>query len=450
MRFRISNCTLIGLAVFAVISWCIWGEGYFMSCALSPDGVSYLRMSEAAAHGHLFNPNGVSGHEGWFARWPLGYPWCIALVMKMTSLDAFTSARVLATLLAGGFIVLLARCARPAFPVLALSLLNLSFLGVFRLSYSEQPFLLAVLALCLVLSRERGKSMFFLVAAISGLSVAAFLFRYIGVFAIFWAMATSCMAARIARRNWRMVRVFAVAAIVVGAFVCGYLLLNRLMSGAFTGGHPPGMSESALVLVKRMAIALLNEMQAFAFAVIWPAALFFASGPGVFGKGGNTEDECVPDGMVFILFGLMCNGTVILLRFLMPFDALGFRLLCPGTTLLVLGVVLKVRACLRVDWATSINAVPTRRILVFLALLAVPAFHFLSMERELRRVMHLPMESWHEGYHAVRAHVMEKYADVPSGTRFAFPDKHPGVYYWIDFLRPDILADVPDSPDKGF
>ena len=180
MRFRISNCTLIGLAVFAVVSWCIWGEGYFMSCALSPDGVSYLRMSEAAAHGHLFNPNGVSGHEGWFARWPLGYPWCIALVMKMTSLDAFTSARVLATLL------------------------------------------------------------------------------------------------------------------------------------------------------------------------------------------------------------------------------------------------------------------------------AVPAFHFLSMERELRRVMHLPMESWHEGYHAVRAHVMEKYADVPSGTRFAFPNKYPGVYYWIDFLRPDILADVPDSPDKGF
>jgi hypothetical protein len=200
MRFRISKCTLIGLAVFAVIAWCIWGEGYFMSCALSPDGVSYLRMSEAAAHGHLFNPNGVSGHEGWFARWPLGYPWCIALVMKMTSLDAFTSARVLATLLSGGFIVLLARCARPAFPVLALSLLNLSFLGVFRLSYSEQPFILVILALCLVLSRERGRSII-LVTAISSLVIAAFLFRYIGVFAIFWAMAASIMAARIAGRN---------------------------------------------------------------------------------------------------------------------------------------------------------------------------------------------------------------------------------------------------------
>ena len=247
-----------------------------------------------------------------------------------------------------------------------------------------------------------------------------------------------------------MIRVFALTAIIVGTFVCGYLLLNRSMSGAFTGGHPPGMSESALALAKRMAIALLNEMQAFAFAVIWPAALFFASGSGVFGKGGDPENENVPDGMVFILFGLMCNGTVILLRFLMPFDALGFRLLCPGTTLLVLGIVLKIRACLRVDWATSINAVPTRRILVFLVLLAVPAFHFLSMERELRRVMHLPMESLHEGYHVVRARVMEKYADVPPGTRFSFPNKYPGVYYWIDFLRPDILADVPDSPDKGF
>lgn len=229
MKIKLSNCGLIGIFVFMGLCWCIWGEGYFMSCGLSPDGVSYLRMSEAAARGHLFNPNGVSGHWGWFANWPLGYPWCIALVMKISTLDSFTAARVVATLVAGGVLVLLARFARPAFPVLALSLLNFSFCGILRIAYSEQLYVLALLALCFVLSRkgEGGKKI--TIAAITGLSIAAFLFRYIGVFAVFWAMAASYLVSRFYRRRWNMLRTFAFSTVFVGGVVIGYLVLNRIM-----------------------------------------------------------------------------------------------------------------------------------------------------------------------------------------------------------------------------
>lgn len=453
MKFRISNCGLIGLAVFLAMCWCIWGEGCLVTCGLSPDGVSYLRMAEAAAQGYLFNPNGVSGHSGWFAIWPLGYPWSIALVIKITSLDAFTAARVLATLISGGILLLFARCARPAFPVLALSLLNLSFCGIFRLAYSEQPYIFVLMLLCFVLSRKDGnrKSV---VLAIAGLSVAAFLFRYVGVFAVCWAMAAVYLAAKLQRRNPSMVRAVAYASTAVFVFAGGYLMLNYFMCGSFTGGHPPGMAESFWSLAGRMLIAMLNETQALVFAVCWMTALFFVAGSGMTGGGtARTEQadgEGCPDGTVFILFGLLCNGTVVTLRFLMPFDTLGLRLLCPGTTLIVLGLLLKLRYRLGVDWTEAINAVPMRRILILLVLAAIPASHFQSMENEIRRIMHLPVEPLHDSYSKIRVHVMERYADVPSGRRFEFPTKYNGVYYWINFLRPDIVADVPDSPDKGF
>ena len=432
------------------IFWCIWGEGYFISCGLSPDGVSYLRMAAAAAQGHLFNPNGVSGHNGWFAVWPLGYPWCIALVIKLTSLDAFTAARVVATLIAGGILLMFARCARSAFPVLALSLLNLSFFGIFRVSYSEQPYILALLALCFVLSRKdgNGKIAGF---AIAGLSIAIFLFRYIGVFAIFWSIVASYLVAKFEGRNLNMVRATAYAAMAVIVFAGGYLVLNQIMCGAFTGGHSPGASESFLALLRRMFVALLNETQAALFTVCWAGMLFVAVGSGMLRRGADeTKDESTPDGMVFVLLGLLCNGTVIVLRFLMPFDPLGFRLLCPGTTLLVLGLVLKIRSRLGVDWAAAVNAVPVHRILVFLALAAVPAFNLLPLEREIRRIMRLPSDPWYGSYKDVRAHVMEKYAAIPPGTQFEFPTKNMGIDYWIDFLRPDILAHLPDTPNSAF
>lgn len=450
MKTRVSNCCLIGMVVFMAMSWCIWGEGYFCSCWLSPDGVSYLRMAEAAARGHLFNPNGVAGHNGWFAVWPLGYPWCIALVIKLTSLDAFTSARIVATLIAGGILLVLARCARSAFPVLALSLLNLSFCGVFRVAYSEQPYVLALLALCFVLSGKDGNRKI-ATLAIAGLCIATFLFRYVGVFAVFWAIAASFLAAKLQRRNLGMARAAACAAIAVAAFAGGYLFLNHIMCGAFTGGHPTGVQESFLALARRTFVALLNETQAVFFAAFWVGILFATVGYGMLRRGsGEVKEEGAPNGMVFVLFGLLCNGTVVVLRFLMPFDPLGFRLLCPGTTLLVLGLVLEIRSRLGVDWAVAINAVPMRRILAFLVLAAVPAFNMLPMERGIRRIMHLPSDPWYGSYRDVRARVMEKYATLPPGTQFEFPANDFGIDYWIDFLRPDIIAHQPDMPNAAF
>ena len=134
----------------------------------------------------------------------------------------------------------------------------------------------------------------------------------------------------------------------------------------------------------------------------------------------------------------------------MPFDTLGLRLLCPGTTLLAVGLVLLLRNHLKADWSTALDSVPMRRIAAFLALALLPAVNFTSIDGEVRRILHLPADSLHDAYRTVRARVMKKYSDTPCGTRFSFPDSCPGEDFWIDFLRPDILADVPDSPDKGF
>ena len=116
----------------------------------------------------------------------------------------------------------------------------------------------------------------------------------------------------------------------------------------------------------------------------------------------------------------------------------------------MLGLVLEIRSRLGVDWAVAINAVPMRRILAFLVLAAVPAFNMLPMERGIRRIMHLPSDPWYGSYRDVRARVMEKYATLPPGTQFEFPANDFGIDYWIDFLRPDIIAHQPDMPNAAF
>ena len=83
-------------------------------------------------------------------------------------------------------------------------------------------------------------------------------------------------------------------------------------------------------------------------------------------------------------------------------------------------------------------------------LMALPAANFSAIDGELHRILRLPDDPPRDAYPAIRARVLARHAHLPAGTRFSFPDKHPGEDYWIDFLRPDILADVPDSPDKGF
>ena len=449
MKRLLSNTNLLALAVFAMLAWTIWGDGYLASCTLSPDGVAYLRMAESAAHGHPFNPNGISGHPGWFARWPVGYPWCIALVSWASGLDAFTSARVLATLMVGALLCLLMLRARPAFPVLALCLLNLSFTGIVRGTYSEQPYILALTAICFALSGGCGRWRTALTLA--PLCMAAFLFRYVGAFALVWTVAAAALTVRFGRAGRSTLHGAVVAAFAAAAFVAGYLVMNQAMCGSFTGGHPPGAPESFLALARRLCIALLNETQVFFFASAWAAALFFAAGPGSFcGRKADAKADATPDGFAFIAYGLLCNATVILLRFVMPFDTLGLRLLCPGTTLIAIGTILFLRKRLGVDWAAALDAAPTRRLMAFLALAVLPAANFSSMDGEMRRIMRLPKDPMHDAYRTVRARVMEKYADTAPGTRFSFPDSRPGEDFWIDFLRPDILADVPDSPDKGF
>ena len=232
-------------------------------------------------------------------------------------------------------------------------------------------------------------------------------------------------------------------------FVAGYLLLNHAMCGAFTGGHQPGTSESFLSLARRACLALVNESQMFAFCLFWTATFFAVLGRKAFRRKRDKNSPATSDGLAFIFLGLLCNGTMLVLRFILPFDTLGFRLLCPGTTLLTFGLILHVRNRLDADWSAALDAIPIRRFLALLTVLAIPATHLTAIEYGIRHVLNLPADALHSPYRTMRARLTAAYADRPAGARLSVPSCQ-DENFWINFLRPDLLADADDLPEKGF
>ena len=230
---------------------------------LTQDSASYLELAERLLSGHGFTVSnsglGTAGEQR-FATWPVGYPTLIAGVSAGLGVTPFIAAKLLnaGCLLLGMYAV--ARAFGAAGPALALVFLFAGTLETFTFSWSEAPFTVLMVLFAITLSRFMGAAApgIWGLLVLTGLAIALFMTRYIGLFAL--APIALVAAARAQRGDLATALRLGLAAAVAAAVALAYLQFNAQATGYATGVPRPPAQESAFELLAALGLAVFREL----------------------------------------------------------------------------------------------------------------------------------------------------------------------------------------------
>ena len=448
MKLRVSNSMLLAATVVAIVSYIAVFEGGVLSSSYTADSVEYMRMAENIKAGHLMNNNGIAGGKGWFAAWPIGYPLTLAAISKVTGLDVFWASKIVSILCAVTMLILFLRNVKDSFPILALTLLNLAYLKISRSSLSEPLFMVLLVGLGFVgahLSNKVGSRIDWRSAIVLFfLFVGLFLVRYVGFFAPIW-LGVTVVVCRFGRG---VVGTVAVAGVGAWVFDILYWMMNKIMCGYVSGFGRALPRETGMELFRMIVEAEIHELQAFGIMAFLVACLWFA-GSRLMAKGEGARCNLACKGedgwLVFVLIGAMYHATIVFMRCRQSFDALGFRLLYPGTLMIVIGVVLLLRHASYFgarDWTRSLNGIPLGRFMVLLICVMLFGCWLLYGELQLRRALGIETYSLGRPYRELREALLVKYGDIPSGTCLKIGCSCCGEEFLIAALRPDLMVET--------
>lgn len=430
----------IWAVVLAVISIVALGQGCFRSAFWITDSFQYMRCAE--------NLKTVcSGGQwvgGWFGTWPVGYPVALALVSGLTGLDVFIASKVVSMLATAGLLWLFWHYSRKHFPILALSLLNLAYLKIFRGTLSEQLFIpilvwLGFAVRQILLAREDFRWCTVLKLAI--LFVGLFTVRYVGVFAPLWVLCGVWLwwfAQRgrgVTRSILGLLLVMGCASAIAWGVEGLYLGLNWWKTGHLTGMPRDTLLVPFAQSFRDIVMAEFHELQAFGLAIFWGVLLLVLARRRQRLAGGSSCRS--REWLVFVGMGLAYHLTIAFVRIKGGCSELGFRFLYPGTILLVIGLILFAAQRFSPDWHVGGKS------LVALVLVVVcVGTSLLDLELFVRRQLGIATYGIGRPYREIRAELLEKYKNVPSGSvlhlKGLVDEDLP-----IIFLRPDLDFDFP-------
>lgn len=398
---------------------------------LSPDSTNYLRLVETLRSGQgFFVPNDGRGvaQDAFFAVWPVGYPAAIFALSSITGLDAFWASKALNILVyLSTILVVLAYFGRNG-RLLVLVLLFGSYLAIFSFTWSEGPFILLLLALALATNRAMSQSGFLFVASVAWMSAligALFLTRYVGLVGAVALLIVFVDRVR-KRDRWSAALVVAMGLSVI--LVTGaYLSLNIELTGYATGSARVPSFESSSELAVQLIKAVVHEaIFPVAFwspsSVIQGSVVFvqflLISVLGVFAIRAKRHVLARQDEVVMFVIGAVYLLTIISLRWVSAFDDYNYRLLAPGTLLVLLPTFsLLLRSTQKLKSLTVL--------LLTYSALASTTLHVHGRLTEAG------------SYDQATQQRLERYSSLPTGAIVVFGEPH------VKYLRPDIHVAYP-------
>lgn len=446
---KLSNNILLSIIVVVICVYVAVFDGGLLCASYTADSVRYMRMAENIKAGHLMNPDGLAGGGGWFAIWPIGYPMVLAAISAMTGLDVFWASKVVSVLCIMALLVLFWKCAKDAFPLLALSLVNLAYLKIARSTLSEPLFMVLLVTMGFAvahLGRKANVRISWRCAALlCTLFIGLFLVRYVGFFAPVWVGA----AVLICRWGWGAVGTVAVAGLGAWIFDVSYWMINKAMCGYVSGYGRVAPKESALELLRMIIGAEMHELQAYGILAFLVVGLWLAGSRLLMKKETtwpDSADKYDNGWLVFVSAGLLYHVTLVFMRCRQSFDTLGFRLLYPGTLMVVVGLVLllsrHVSYFRAMDWSVFVNDIPLRRFAMFLLSVAIFGVWLLHGELQLRKALGIETYLLGRPYPELREVLLAKYAGVKAGTRVNIGCSCCDEDFMIAALRPDLIIDT--------
>ena len=357
-RFAAEHLAL--LTILVCVSALILVRSYFYGVFISWDSTHYLRTAQEILAGNGFFAHPEWSHfygNGWFAVWPIGYSFLIAVVAFVTRAEIYLASKLLSILVVWIIGLTFAkRFGRGAW-LYALVMFHFGFLHIFYFTWSEVPFLLGLVLFSFwvsdVITEEQVKVSLYIKLTLGALLL--FTSRYIGAFAfgvigLLWLYNLYLFGKR--KDNTAKKRLVGLTAsgALSGAFMLGYLFLNHRMTGYITGS-PNRPVDNPRWLVNNLYEAQLAEMnhvfdtffniEALRLALpLW--SLFFGfvgytirkSGKAIRGR---ETDVITP--LVFLAVGGIYWCAIVAMRFAALFDDFSYRLLFPSTALLFIGCV---------------------------------------------------------------------------------------------------------------
>lgn len=460
-RMKISNSLLLAITVMVIIAVNSFWNGMYRESWLSPDSVAYLRMAQNIQAGFLMNPDGLAGfNDGWFSTWPIGYPMLIAGVATCFQVDVVVASKLVPILITGLILITFWLHYKSIFPVLAIGLINVAYLKIFRSSWSEQPFILLMLLFALVCERFRGgkppvrerNPVEFVTTMFSGIAVVLglFLLRYIGVFVfavlglillndvrkhyIFYKR--EGMRGQL-RGKHVFLRYAGYGAIIAisGAFISGYLLMNYSQTESLTGIRPIA-NESVWMLFAQFTGAALREMQAWVLPVV---LLFFVKRVPAVHDDVLLQNENRRKWQLLALTGVIYLAILFGLRCFSTFDDFGFRLLYPGSFMIFIGSVVWFSNNSKMNPMEWFNR--QSRFTVVGLLIGLSVFGILAQDLEsgVRKIVGKDPLIMPKAYRVVRAELEHQYKDIPKESLLIVAG-YTTVDYWVSFIRPDIVV----------
>lgn len=325
---------------------------YMKEIFISPDGSNYLSEAEAILQGYGYNQGGPAGYDRWFSSWPVGYPAMIAAVSFVTGLNVYLSSKILSLILVGCCLVVLYLRFRKESWIYGAVFLNVGFLMIYKQTWSENPFILALLIFAVSLdeiieSRSPKRRWYVFL----GLSMAlAFLTRYFGIVTgmitavaiivltiMYIVMKRSNNASGAVSVKGKIPRLIAVdAAVSVGIIL--YYLLNLKMSGHISGVDRTIFHDDYLRLMLNLLNAIVTEVMN-AFRTEMPVFLVIVCLIVLGLLIRQLARKRIDYKITFIAMGLLYDAVFVIVRFYSTMDGFGYRFFAPGSILIMIGVM---------------------------------------------------------------------------------------------------------------
>ena len=324
------------------------GEGYFVS-----DPLLHNRYPPEMYEKIITTDSLKRRFDGLFAVWPVGYSTAIYGISSLTNLDPLIASKlvnvVALLIIAATFLFFFPNHAHLYALIFSLA----TFTQIFAFTLSEPLFLASFLLFVLSSARIPQSEKVWAWVAIAFLSgVAMDLMRYIGM--INWVLTLLFAGAAFLLGSKRSLFPFLILAGLLFIFSQAYLGINEYYTGYPTGEFRAPREETLLIWLAQAAKAYIYELNLLHY------------------KGGNTvtfwvlmvvqfawlgwllhkhvhrlriplNKNMVPAYFCFIAgFGYL--GALTILRFQYGFESLNFRLLSPGTLLLLVGALTYLQA----------------------------------------------------------------------------------------------------------
>ncbi|MEE2975542.1 MAG: hypothetical protein VX343_03710 [Thermodesulfobacteriota bacterium] len=397
---------------------------------LTNDSTHFLRLAQSLKDGNGFSVYSWtnSGDSRFFSTWPIGYPFSIYLLSKISHLDVFWSSKFI-NIIAGILIIFsVKRYVKSGFSLIPVIFIWGSFINIFSYTMTESLFGLGLVLYILRLHElEISQSKKNLIYAFFAF-VLAFTSRYIGAYLLVFNFLYLIWAFK---KNQSSFKHLVLLLLYCSIYVAAYLSINKISSGFTTYSHAYLTYESSyeisIQFIKKMFEELNLIMASVRFSsnpisaslssilslyLIYYIYKYLKEKEVVYTYLNKLSNKLIASGVLYIL-------VVFVWRLIIWFSPFSYRILFPSLLLIGLGIILKILSKKQI-WCKDFN-----KIYIILCCIGAFSFSFNVLYKQI---------SYNEiNYNQNVAKIMEKYKKIKDGSAVIFGERQ------LDYKRSDIV-----------